>query len=567
MSISDLRMRANEGDPESMFALANRIHHGDTNEGIESNHQEAFIWLQRAADAGHTEAMLAVAFSFAHGDGISQDRSMAATYFRRAAQSGVPGPMLTLGQMHRRGVFVEKSFIEAYYWLRRAADVGNVHAMFELGELLRDGSNGAVRDVDEGTRLIRSAAEAGNVNAMRQMAHISLPDPDAVTEWLQRAAAAGDAVCAKLLAEKPAAAQSMTNDIMSDDVAKQLSAVRQWRSLLSGDDESHTIPASIFPLLPRLVVLLQSGDAKLQFDVAWVLTNVASGPPAATQAVFDAGAIPALAQLLRSAHEDVREQAIWALGNIFSDSPRSREVFLAQGALASLLDCFGDLSRKSLVSTAAWTLSLLCRGTPPTDVVVPALAALLVVDDPDVQSNACWALIYLTSRGNEFLETFACVLRGVEPLLGHASAAVCEPALRFVSNIVRGGQTHVQALIDAQMIPILVQAVTAAPSRPAKRAALDALSSATSVCSLTQAHYLVQHGVFGAFVAAPAGAGIAQALGGIENLLRIARDVGGRPILDNFEVSGCTGHLEVLATQPRHAERAQAILAQRQSIG
>lgn len=559
---SDLRVRANEGDPDSMFALANRIHCGDSNEGIESNHQEAFIWLQRAADAGHTEAMLAVAFCFAHGDGINQDNAMAATYFRRAAQSGEPGPMLTLGQLHRRGVFVEKSFIEAYYWLRRAADVGNVHAMFELGVLLCDGSNVAVRDVDEGTRLLRSAANAGNVNAMREMARISLPDPDAVTEWLQRAADGGDAVCAKLLAEKPAAAKSMTNDIMSDDVAKQLSAVRQWRSLLAGADDSHAIPASIFPLLPRLVILLQSENEKVQFEAACVLTNVASGPPAATQAVFDAGAIPALALLLRSTHEVVREQAIWALGNMFGDSPRSRDVFLAQGALASLLDCFGDLSRKSLVSTAAWTLSLLCRGTPPADVVVPALAALLVVDDPEVQSNACWALVYLTSTANERLETVACVLRGVQPLLRHAAAAVCEPALRFVSNIVRGGQTHVQAVIDAQMIPILVQAVTAAPSRAAKRTALAVLSSATSVCSLTQAHHFVQHGAFGAFVGAPAGStGVAQALDGIENLLRIASDVDGKPIRDNFVESGCVNYLEALATQQRHAERARAMLA------
>jgi hypothetical protein len=325
-TFADLQVRANEGDLNSMFALAKIIYYGDSTNNIESNRQEAFSLMRRAADGGHTEAMLATAFSFADGVGVKQDKSMAATYFLRAAESGEQGPMLNLAQLYKRGAFVEKNFVKAQYWLRRAAEIGNVQAKLELGVLFFYGAEGVARDLDEAARWLKSAADDGSVEAMRQMVLVVQPDPDAMREWLQRAADLGDAVSGKLLADQPAATKSTKSDIMSDDVAKQLRGVRVWRQLLADNESS--IPPSIISLLPRLVVLLQSQNAKLQLEVAWVLTNVASGPGAATQAVIDAGAMPVLGQLVRSTSDErVREQAIWALGNIFGDSPRSRDLF------------------------------------------------------------------------------------------------------------------------------------------------------------------------------------------------------------------------------------------------
>jgi HEAT repeat protein len=88
--------------------------------------------------------------------------------------------------------------------------------------------------------------------------------------------------------------------------------------------------------------------------------------------------VPHLVALLRSPHDNVREQAIWALGNIVGDSPHNRDHVLSFGAMPLLLDCFGDLSRKSLVRNATWALSNFCNGKPQPsfDVAQPALGVL-----------------------------------------------------------------------------------------------------------------------------------------------------------------------------------------------
>lgn len=76
----------------------------------------------------------------------------------------------------------------------------------------------------------------------------------------------------------------------------------------------------------------------LQFEVAWVLTNIASGTTEQTQNVVKHGAIPKLVKLLKSESSIVAEQAVWALGNIAGDGPYARDRVLAHDALLFLLD-------------------------------------------------------------------------------------------------------------------------------------------------------------------------------------------------------------------------------------
>lgn len=76
----------------------------------------------------------------------------------------------------------------------------------------------------------------------------------------------------------------------------------------------------------------------LQFEVAWVLTNIASGTSLQTQNVVKYGAIPKLVKLLKSTSPVVAEQAVWALGNIAGDGPYARDLVLVHDALPILLD-------------------------------------------------------------------------------------------------------------------------------------------------------------------------------------------------------------------------------------
>jgi len=250
---------------------------------------------------------------------------------------------------------------------------------------------------------------------------------------------------------------SLVKKVYQGDAQTRLENVIKIRRLLSSDDQP-PIPQIIKTgVVPTFIRFLREHDQpKLQFESAWVLTNIASGTADQTKLVVSEGGIPAFVELLSSSSEQLREQAAWALGNIAGDCTEFRDRVLRAGALPPLLIILCQSQVVTMLRNCSWTLSNFCRGKPSPDFgylkpAIPVLARLLLAPDDEILADACWALSYLTDGPNEriqaVIEDNIVVTKMIE-LLSHGNPAVQTPALRVVGNIVTGNEGQTQSVLD-----------------------------------------------------------------------------------------------------------------------
>jgi hypothetical protein len=103
----------------------------------------------------------------------------------------------------------------------------------------------------------------------------------------------------------------------SSDPTKQFQATQNTRKVLSRERHPPIDTVIKSGAVPRCIEFLKNEkNPDLQFEAAWVLTNIASGSSAQTEYVVKAGAVEPFIQLLRSPYNHIAEQSIWALGNI-----------------------------------------------------------------------------------------------------------------------------------------------------------------------------------------------------------------------------------------------------------
>jgi len=266
--------------------------------------------------------------------------------------------------------------------------------------------------------------------------------------------------------------KDLVNGVNSNDPQKRLAATVEFRRMLSVEDAPPIQAVINSGVVPRLMQFLSyKNEDKLQFEAAWTITNIASGSTSDTKCVVDHGGIQNFVHLLSSHNPEVQEQAVWALGNIAGDSPEYRDLVLrTNNSMQRLIDILSNRQREpklTMVRNATWCMSNMCRGKPKPRFEeirnsIPVFARLLMERDPEVLTDSCWALSYITDDQTNGNQKIAAVIQKPEIcarliyLLQHGQSQVQVPALRTIGNIVTGDDHQTQVMLEKNPLPALL---------------------------------------------------------------------------------------------------------------
>lgn len=124
------------------------------------DYAEALRAGRQAADAGHPEATLLVAWIHYKGYGTEQNYAEAMRGYRLAMDRGVIEAPNEIGWLYYKGFGVAQDYAEAMRWFRKGDAMGDTSAMLNIGAMYRDGT-GVREEPAEAVRWYRKVAEIG----------------------------------------------------------------------------------------------------------------------------------------------------------------------------------------------------------------------------------------------------------------------------------------------------------------------------------------------------------------------------------------------------------------------
>ncbi len=271
--------------------------------------------------------------------------------------------------------------------------------------------------------------------------------------------------------------------------AQKYTSLKFFRTLLSVETNPPTGDIIQWNLVPLIITYLANHSTPdLQFEAAWILTNITSGTHDDAAVVVCSGAIPVLISGLSSKNTNVQDQCIWCLGNLVGDSDEYRATLLNSNMVPMFTECFKNYSNTnlSLIRNLSWAVSNCCRGKKrPPDICVAQLlvliSSLLFVQDKQTITDACWGASYICDGEVDDIQMIVeagLTLRLVE-LINHPDNCVVQPSLRAIGNILTGSDEQTQLLLNQGVLTPLSELIRN-QKKAIRKESLWALSNITA---------------------------------------------------------------------------------------
>ncbi|XP_053638151.2 importin subunit alpha-like isoform X3 [Cherax quadricarinatus] len=251
------------------------------------------------------------------------------------------------------------------------------------------------------------------------------------------------------------------SDMSSKDLTTRLQATTKARRMLSMETDPPIDEFLAVDVLTPAMNNLQHENSTLVYETVWIITNISSGSSLQTHTVVERGFIGPLVGLLTTNNNEVREQATWALGNIMGDGAEFRNMVVAAGVIKPLLSLLDQGLPISFVRNISWLLSNLLRYKPlpmseeeHTFILKALKEHLLIHNDSEVCVDALWAVSYYADMDNTHIQQV--VEAGIIPLLmlhlNSDNRLIVQPAIRTIGIMTSGTDVQTDVVLEAGIL-------------------------------------------------------------------------------------------------------------------
>ncbi|ORY07322.1 ARM repeat-containing protein [Basidiobolus meristosporus CBS 931.73] len=228
--------------------------------------------------------------------------------------------------------------------------------------------------------------------------------------------------------------------------------------------------AKVLSTVPYLISFLEEPNIQLQEQTAWALGNIAVEGEEFRKRLAANGAITPLVKLLRSDNPELVQTVCFALSSLARNHTHFEEFFKA-GVSELLLQHLKNDKVPSEVSEITWVLAYLTSGKEEysTTLLNDGLAPLLVKHMPVMADKGSLAIPIIRTIGNiascsdwhaDSLIQQPGFLANLVPYINSELRALKKESLWVLSNLTAGTLEHVTRVLDAGILPCLVEIAT-----------------------------------------------------------------------------------------------------------